>query len=364
MNIRVPEHLKVFKGRTVLVTGHTGFKGAWLSKWLTILGAKVVGYSLPPPTVPSLFKTIGLKDDIVHITGDVRDPKHLAQVFKRYKPQFVFHLAAQPLVRRSYFDPAGTFETNVMGTVHVLDAVRRSKGVKACVIITSDKCYENKEWVHAYRETDPMGGHDPYSASKGAAELTVSSYKRSFFAEKGLPAVSSARAGNIFGGGDWAEDRLVPDCVRALMKNKPIVVRSPKAIRPWQFVLDPLHGYLLLASRMQEDPAKFSGAWNFGPSYASNVTVQDIVKHVIKYWGSGTIKQIRKKVTRAPHEANFLKLDCAKANHLLGWHPITDLKGGLWMTVNWYREYARRTRSMAEYTTSLILGYMIALEKI
>jgi len=361
MNIHVPGHLKVFKGRTVLITGHTGFKGSWLSKWLSILGAKVVGYSLSPPTVPSLFKTIGLKDNIVHIIGDIRDPKHLNQVFKRYKPQFIFHLAAQPLVRRSYFDPALTFEINVMGTVNILDTVRQSKSVKVCVIITSDKCYENREWIHAYRETDPMGGHDPYSASKGAAELTISSYMRSFFAEKGLTAVSSTRAGNIFGGGDWAQDRLVPDCIRALMKNKPIMVRSPKAVRPWQFVLDPLNGYLLLASKMIEDPARFSGAWNFGPSYESNVTVQDIVRLVIKDWGSGTFKQVKKAV-RAPHEANFLKLDCAKANHLLGWHPHIDLKGGLLMTIDWYHEYARRKISMEEVTTSQIISYMAALE--
>jgi len=245
----------IYNGKRVLVTGHTGFKGGWLSLWLKELRAEVIGYSLDPPTSPSFFEAVDLKNKLIHITGDVRDEKHLLSVFKKYQPEFVFHLAAQPLVRLSYKDPKLTYETNIMGTVNVLESVRKTKSARVCIIVTTDKCYENKEWIYGYRETDPMGGYDPYSSSKGCAELVTAAYRSSFFNPKDYGkshrvAPSSARAGNVIGGGDWAEDRLIPDCIRTLSQNKIINIRNPQATRPWQYILEPLSGYLLLGSKM------------------------------------------------------------------------------------------------------------------
>jgi CDP-glucose 4,6-dehydratase len=290
----------VFKNKTVLVTGHTGFKGSWLCIWLKELGANVVGYALEPYTERDNFVVSGLKDKVTHIIGDIRDYQNLTKVFKKYQPEFVFHLAAQPIVRESYTNPKDTYDINVGGTVNVLECCRLTDSVRVIINVTSDKCYENKEWVWGYRENDPMGGYDPYSSSKGCSELVTAAYRQSFF-NPSLPdpltfspshlltflipkpsvALSSARAGNVIGGGDWQKDRIVPDCIRALESNKPIEIRNPNATRPWQHVLEPLNGYLLLASRMYEEPQKFCGAWNFGPDYDSIIPVGKVADKVI-----------------------------------------------------------------------------------
>jgi len=268
----------IYNGKRVLVTGHTGFKGGWLSLWLKELGAEVIGYSLDPPTKPSFFEAVDLKNKLIHIIGDVRDEKHLLSVFTKYQPEFVFHLAAQSLVRRSYKEPRLTYETNIMGTINVLETVRKTNSVKACIIITTDKCYENKEWVYGYRENDPMGGYDPYSSSKACAELVVSAYRNSFFNPKDYGkihniALSSVRAGNVIGGGDWGKDRIITDCVKTLFENKTINIYNPQATRPWQYVLEPLSGYLLLGSKMYKDGRKYSSAWNFGSGDNAIITV-------------------------------------------------------------------------------------------
>jgi len=333
----------VFKDRSVLVTGHTGFKGGWLSLWLKELGASVVGYSLMPPTKPSFFEAVGLEGHMTHVVGDIKDREKLAKVMKDHRPEIIFHLAAQPLVRRSYKFPAETFETNVIGTANVLEAIRATPGVRVGMMITSDKCYENMEWVHAYRENDRLGGHDPYSASKGAAEMVIQSYRNSFFppekvGEHGV-SVASVRAGNVIGGGDWAEDRIIPDAVRSLVEGRPVQVRNPFAVRPWQFVLEPLSGYLLLAARMWEEPGSHASAWNFGPTSAENVTVQDLVSMVVRQWGSGTVEDASDKYRGAPHEAAFLKLDCTKAANLLGWRPAYDVATSVKETVDWYKAF-------------------------
>ena len=350
-----------YKNKKVLITGHTGFKGSWLSLWLTELGANVIGYSLEPPTEPNLFESVNLKDKITHIIGDVRDEKHLTAIFEKYLPEFVFHLAAQPLVRISYKEPKLTYETNVMGTVNVLEAVRKTKSVRVCVIITSDKCYENKEWVYGYRETDPMGGYDPYSSSKGCAELVTSAYRKSFFNPEDYGknhnvALSSVRAGNVIGGGDWGEDRLIPDCVRALSQNKAIVIRNPQATRPWQYILEPLAGYLLLGALMHEGGTKYSSAWNFGPNGESIITVEELVKLVIKHWGSGNYTM---DTSTHPHEAGLLKLDASKARALLGWKPIYDVYEAVEKTINWYKNFynGMRKEELYEFTIGEIMEY-------
>jgi CDP-glucose 4,6-dehydratase len=325
-----------YRGKKVLITGHTGFKGSWLSLWLSELGAEVIGYSLEPPTNPSLFEILNLKERINHIIGDIRDEENLKKVFKKYKPEIVFHLAAQPLVRFSYIAPRYTYEVNIMGTVNLLESVREISEVKAVIIVTSDKCYENKEWVYGYREIDPMGGYDPYSSSKGCVELIVSAYKRSFMDNLGI-ALSSVRAGNVIGGGDWQEDRLIPDCIRALSKGEVVKIRKPKAIRPWQYVLEPLAGYLLLGVKMLENREKFSGAWNFGPSDTDILTVEEVTKKVIEYWGEGRYEILEKEDDF--HEATLLKLDCSKAHFLLNWYPVYDINEALKRTVKWYKRY-------------------------
>lgn len=329
---------EAFRGKNVLITGHTGFKGGWLALWLESLGANVTGYSLEPPTEPSFFESVGLEERINHIKGDIRDLDHLSSVIARQAPLYVFHLAAQPLVRRSYRIPIETFDVNVMGTLNVLEAIRRSNSVTACVCITSDKCYENREWVYAYRENDSMGGHDPYSASKGAAELAISSYRRSFLGpECGRDiSISSARAGNVIGGGDWAQDRIIPDCIRAITSGKALMVRNPRAIRPWQHVLDPLAGYLMLAARMAQKPGQLSGAWNFGPANTNSITVGHLVEDFINEWGSGSWENVSEEKDE-PHEASILRLDCTKANSLLGWQPVYSIPDAIKETASWYR---------------------------
>ena len=332
-----------YKGKTVLVTGHTGFKGSWLTAWLKTLGANVIGYSLPPECEPSLFSASRVEENITSVIDDVRTFPSLLEVFKSKKPEIVFHMAAQSLVRRSYLKPIETYDTNVMGTVNVLEAIRQSSSVKVAVIITTDKCYENREWTYAYRENDPMGGHDPYSSSKAAAELVTSSYRNSFFNpdkyDEHKVSVSSVRAGNVIGGGDWSEDRLIPDCIRALANNETISIRSPGSVRPWQFVLEPLSGYLWLALRMWEEPVKFPGAWNFGPTTDGNAPVRKIVEKVLKEWGSGEWQDLSAENKNAPHEATLLALDCTKAASLLKWKPTYTLEKSLEETTAWYRRY-------------------------
>ncbi|HUT59861.1 MAG TPA: CDP-glucose 4,6-dehydratase, partial [Phycisphaerae bacterium] len=301
-----------WKGKRVLLTGHTGFKGAWLSLWLESLGADVTGYALAPPTSPSLFQITEVAEGMRSLRGDVRDLERLTQALKDYRPQVVFHLAAQSLVRASYRDPVETYTTNILGTVNLLEAVRRTGGVRVVINVTSDKCYENDGRLTGYAEIAPMGGHDPYSSSKGCAELVTAAYCRSFFHADSLPAmdvaVASVRAGNVIGGGDWAEDRLVPDCMQALMGSQPIRIRNPDAVRPWQFVLEPLGGYLLLAERLWQSGADYVGAWNFGPAAADAKSVRWAVERLIQLWGEEA-SWVQDRGCH-PHETRYLQLDC------------------------------------------------------
>jgi len=329
------KELSVIKDKRVLITGDTGFKGAWLSYWLHCLGADVYGYALPADK-NSLYDALGLDKLICHTDGDLRDGNRLNTVFEEVRPEFVFHLAAQSLVRLSYEEPKLTFDTNVLGSVNVLEAVRQTSSVKSLVYVTSDKCYKNREWIWGYREQDELGGHDPYSASKAAAELVISSYIDSFFRFREGFGAASVRAGNVIGGGDWAADRIVPDCIRALMKNDPVIVRNPAATRPWQHVLDPLSGYLLIACRLYNEPGRYSGAWNFGPAHESIKTVQELTEKLIDAWGEGTYEV--RKPEDAPHEATLLHLNCDKAHHLLGWHASWNFERAISETAAWYRE--------------------------
>lgn len=327
---------EAYKDKVVLVTGHSGFKGSWLTLWLQELGAKVIGFSLEDGSENGVFQLAKLKEKIVHINGDVRSLSTLKSVFDLYNPDFVFHLAAQPIVRESYDDPVTTFETNILGTVNVLECIKFSKSVKAAVIITTDKCYKNKEFVHGYRETDELGGSDPYSASKSCAELVINSYIQSFLNKMGKN-VASVRAGNVIGGGDWSKDRIIPDIIRALSQNKPIEVRNPDSIRPWQHVLDPLYGYLLLGSKLYYNN-DYSGGWNFGPQISSVVTVKEVVEKMIEKWGSGNwccapnYNNIKK-------EAGLLNLDSSKANLILKWKPKLNIDMAFKLTVDWYKNY-------------------------
>lgn len=353
--------LSVFKGKNVLVTGHTGFSGSWLSLWLSELGARVIGYSLDPPTKPNLFDAIGLKNQIEsHIIGDIRDYDYLKSIFQKYQPVFAFHLAAQPLVRLSYREPRLTYETNVTGTVNVLEAVRKTKSVKVCVIVTSDKCYENKGWIYGYREIDPMGGYDPYSSSKGCAELVTTAYRRSFFNPKEYGkthtvVLSSVRAGNMIGGGDWGEDRIIPDCVRALSEGRAIIIRNPTATRPWQYVLEPLSGYLWLGALMYRDGTKYSGAWNFGPNGSDTLTVEGLVGLLLNEWGNGEY-EIR---TDGLHEAHLLRLDTSKANSMLKWKPVYDIHSATKETAVWHKTFfSNGVESIHNFTVSQIDKYV------
>jgi CDP-glucose 4,6-dehydratase len=349
-----------YQGKIVLITGHTGFKGCWLALWLESLGANVIGYSLDPPTDPSVYQATKLSDRIIDIRGDILDFNNVFETIKKYRPEFIFHLAAQPLVRHSYINPLETFNVNVMGTVNILESIRLSQDPTTCVCITSDKCYENREWDYAYRENDPLGGHDPYSASKGAAEIVIASYRNSFFnpgKENPLVSLSSARAGNIIGGGDWAEDRIVPDCIRTLVKKKPIEIRNPHAIRPWQFVLDPLFGYLWLALKMKEDPEVYAEAWNFGPYHSNAVDVQTLTEKVLEEWGSGTWKGVLHD-ENAPHEARYLKLDIAKSMTRLGWKPVYDIDKVIQKTIEWYMKYYTGKTDMYDFSLKQVETYM------
>ncbi len=330
-----------FRGKTVLVTGHSGFKGAWLSIWLRAIGANVIGYALEPYTENDVFVIAKLSEKIKSIIGDIRDYDKLNFVFDKYQPEIVFHLAAQSLVRLSYQQPKLTYDTNIGGTVNLLECCRLTNSVKVIINVTSDKCYENKESTVKYKEDGPLGGYDPYSSSKGCSELITSAYRNSFFNMNSCKmhnkSISSVRAGNIIGGGDWRADRLVPDCIRALKNNKPINVRSPGSVRPWQHVFEPLSGYLLLASKMFENGEKYSGAWNFGPDSNAPVTVEELVRILIKRWGAGQFQNLSEVLLKEPHEAHFLMLDISKAINLLNWRPTLSLEEAMDYTVEWYK---------------------------
>lgn len=333
-----------YKNKVVLITGHTGFKGSWLSIWLKELGAKVIGYSLTANTSDDNFEVTALANKITDIRGDIRIYENLQCVFEKYKPQIVFHLAAQPIVRLSYENPKETYEVNLMGTLNILQCIRNSESVKVGIIVTTDKCYENKEQIWSYRENDTVGGYDPYSSSKACAELLIASYRNSFINLKDYPMhqklVASVRAGNVIGGGDWSKDRIIPDCIKALMKNKAIEIRNPASMRPWQYVLEPLYGYMLLAYKMYDAGIQYSGAWNFGPNEDSIISVKQIVNMIIDKWGSGS--SIDKHDINAPHEANLLSLDCTKAKKLLNWYPKLNIENTIKLTVDWYKHFREK----------------------
>jgi CDP-glucose 4,6-dehydratase len=334
-----------WRNKNVLVTGHTGFKGAWLCLWLIRMGAKVTGVALLPPTTPSLFKTVNIGPTLARsVLLDIRDRGKLVRVFRQAKPEIVFHLAAQPLVWDSYKDPVSTYAINVMGTVNVLEAVRAARSVRAVVNVTTDKCYENVECMRGYREEDPLGGYDPYSSSKACSEIVTAAYRRSFFHPNEYKvhgvAIATARAGNVIGGGDWARDRLVPDCIRSLKKGVPVVLRSPNAVRPWQHVLDPLCGYLMLAEKLFSDGAGFASPWNFGPAKKDVATVAEVADRIVRQWGDG----IRVKIAlgKHPHEAGLLMLDITKARKELGWRPRLTVTQALDWTVEGYRALSKK----------------------
>lgn len=332
-----------YNGKRVLITGHTGFKGSWLSIWLHELGAEVVGVGLEPFSGRDNFVLSGIGDKIkADIRADIRDGQKMKEIFREYQPEIVFHLAAQPLVRLSYEIPVETYETNVMGTINVMEAIRVTESMKVGVMITTDKCYENKEQIWGYRENEPMGGYDPYSSSKGAAEIAISSWRRSFFnpADYGTKhhvSLASVRAGNVIGGGDWALDRIIPDCIKALEVGKPIEIRSPKAVRPWQHVLEPLSGYMLLAQKMWNEPTRYCEGWNFGPRAESITPVWEVAEKVIEDYGSGELKDMSDP--KALHEAKLLMLDISKANFQLGWEPRMNISQCVELTVDWYKRY-------------------------
>jgi len=326
----------IFKGMTVLVTGHTGFKGSWLALWLRELGAEVIGYSLKPPTFPSNFDLTKLAAKITHIEGDIRDYPNLKKAIDHTQPQVVFHLAAQALVIPSYTHPRETFDINASGTVNLLEAARNCPSIQAMVMVTTDKCYENKEWVWGYRETDPLGGNDPYSASKAMAEIAISTYQKSYFSKEG-PIVASARAGNVIGGGDFADHRIVPDTMKALLQGQPVVVRNPQSVRPWMNVLDPLKGYLQLASCLLEKGRDYAQAWNFGPVEYKAVDVKTLVDKAIELWGGG--QWIQEAGMQPKPEMNTLRLNWDKAANFLGWHPAYQWDEAIRQTVEWFKAY-------------------------
>lgn len=324
----------IYRGCRVLITGHTGFKGSWLTYWLNELGAQVAGISLDPETQINHWDLLGLSIDDHRL--DIRDAENVRGVVEAFQPEIIFHLAAQPLVRRSYQDPIESWSSNVMGSAHVLDACRHTESVRAVIVITTDKVYANQEWSWGYRETDRLGGHDPYSASKAACELLIDSYRNSFFKEEGMPLIASARAGNVIGGGDWSEDRLIPDLVRSIAQKKTMVIRSPHATRPWQHVLECLAGYLLLGKRLLGRHQEYAEAWNFGPSPEGNRTVGEVLTLLQTYWPELKWQQTQEQ---QPHEAALLYLDHAKANSKLGWQPVWNLEQALQATADWYCQY-------------------------
>ena len=343
-----------WKGRRVFVTGHTGFKGGWLAMWLKEMEAEVFGYALQPPISHSLFHEAKVSETLSeNVFADICDGDTFKYAMQSAKPEIVIHMAAQALVRDSYADPVGTYATNVMGTVNLLEAVRHTPSVKAVLNVTTDKCYQNNEWVWGYRENEPMGGHDPYSSSKGCAELVSSAYRRSFLYEKNI-ALATARAGNVIGGGDWAKDRIVPDAIRSFIDGKSLMVRNPMAIRPWQHVLDPLRGYLMLCEQLFNQPRVFSQSWNFGPNDEDAKPVSIIANTIARQWGAGA--QWLQDEGAHPHEARYLKLDCSKAKSELRWQPLWSLESSLDATVRWYKAWYQNS-DMHEFTLQQIQAY-------
>ena len=348
-----------YKDKKVFLTGHTGFKGSWLSLWLHSMGARVTGYSLNPPTDPSLYDLCGIASLVKSYVADVRDSEALKKAVLETKPEIIIHMAAQALVRDSYKNPVETYATNVMGTVHLLEAARSCPSVRAVLNVTTDKCYENREWYWGYRENEPMGGYDPYSNSKGCSELVTQSYRNSFFNVNEYKrshnvALASARAGNVIGGGDWAADRLIPDIVRSIAGGNTVMIRSPHAVRPWQFVLEPLSGYLLLVKNLYEKGPEFAEAWNFGPHDADARPVEWIVQQMCRLWGPGAKYEIDKNPQ--PHEAHYLKLDCSKAKLKMGWTPRWDLETAIEKIVEWTKAYMAKG-NMKDITLAQIHEY-------
>lgn len=352
---------KFWKDKKVLVTGHTGFKGSWLCLWLQELGAHVTGYALKAPTEPSLFDLAKVDKKMISLQADIRDFDALLSAVKKYQPEIIIHMAAQSLVRRSYEEPADTYGTNVMGTVYLFDAIRQTKGVKVVINVTTDKCYDNKEWIWGYRESEPLGGCDPYSSSKACSEHVTTAFRKSFFPPEQYSshgvAVASARAGNVIGGGDWAKNRLIPDCVNAWLEGQKVKIRYPKAIRPWQHVLEPLNGYMLLAEKLYSDGKSFAGAWNFGPDENSAASVEDAINELAGFWPSKPQWETDGG-NNHPHEANYLKLDSSKARSKLGWKPYWDLPKALMKTAQWYQAYQDQPGKIREKTLEQIREYM------
>ena len=351
---------RFWKGRRVFVTGHTGFKGSWLCLWLHEIGAQVKGFALEPPTTPSLFKEARIAELVESETGDIRDLESVTKSIHDFQPDILIHMAAQPLVRYSYDAPIETYAVNVLGTAHVLEAAKNCKSIKSVVSVTTDKCYENKEWVWAYRENEPMGGHDPYSSSKGCAELVTASYRKSYYEDSHI-GLASARAGNVIGGGDWALDRLVPDILRAFEKNQPVVIRSPDAIRPWQHVLEPLSGYLKLAQALYQDPRSYAEGWNFGPNEDDAKPVSWILDQMVGSWPGSSWKLDQS--AENPHEANYLKLDISKAKSKLHWRPIWSLSETLSQIVSWHKNWISG-KDMQKTSIDEISKYMQSMYKI
>ncbi len=343
-----------WRGKKVFLTGHTGFKGGHLALWLQSAGASVTGYALPPPTSPALFEAARVGEGMESITADVRDADRLQAALAAHQPEIVLHLAAQPLVRRAYVIPVETYATNVMGSVHLLEAVRHTPAVRVVIMVTSDKCYENKDWVWGYRENDRLGGRDPYANSKACAELVTAAYRQSFFPPERGVAIASVRAGNVIGGGDWAEDRLIPDIVRAIVAGQPVVIRYPNALRPWQHVLEPLHGYLMLAERLWQDGAKMAGGWNFGPREQDARPVSWIVERMARRWGPEVRWEIASQVPY--HEDRYLRLDSSKAMAELGWQPRLRLPEALDWLMDWYRQW-RGGADMRKVSLDQIAAY-------
>jgi len=349
------DHLSLFKGKKVIVTGDTGFKGSWLSLWLTMCGAEVLGYSLPPVRDNDHYNLIGLSKIIRHTDGDIRDYEFMNKTFSDFGPEFIFHLAAQALVRFSYDEPKYTFDTNVGGFINVLEVARSLPKLRSIICVTSDKCYLNKEWMWGYRESDELGGRDPYSASKAAAEMVFQGYTHAFFKEKKEVGIASVRAGNVIGGGDWSEDRIVPDSIKALQKNEPIFLRNPSSTRPWQHVMEPLAGYMLLATKLYGLPKDYSGSWNFGPGKNAVNTVYDLAGKIISYWGGGEVNIASGE--SGPHEARLLHLNCDKAFYVLGWEPNWDFDKTVKETTLWYKD-VWQGKAALEKTMGQIRAYV------
>jgi CDP-glucose 4,6-dehydratase len=341
-----------FKGKTIFVTGHTGFQGSWLSLWLSLLGSNVIGYSLPPPTTPSLFHTLKLKNSLIDITGNINNLDLLKNKLNEHKPDIVFHFAAQSIVKQSLIDPLETFQTNILGTANILEAVRNTDSIKECILMTSDKCYERNNENQAYSESDPLGGNDPYSASKGASEIIINSYKKSYFNTKENDVkISSVRCGNVIGGGDWSPNRIIPDCIRSLFENKSIILQQPHSVRPWQHVLDALGGILLLSKKLWNNSVD-SGSWNFGPHKTENISVLQLVDEVIHQWGNGDYK-----ITPSESQDEILMLNSSKAFSTLGWNPSLSFQESIRKTIDWYKLYNDEIEKIENYTISQILDY-------